>query len=274
MSDRVNVNQSYRELTSAPKQTGYSKVVIKVDDNTSYSAGDDTGATLYVDNPYGSQAAANSLLTQVRGYEYQPYQASGALVDIAAEIGDEVAIGQIYSGIYNRSTSYSRLSSADIGAPTDGEVEHEYPQARTNKYATYAGLKAGTTQVNGAGLINGSVPGSAVENGGIGTNQLAENSVDNDILAPDSVDEANVIGGSLSAASFTGGVNRSLGFADYSNDVFSGNIYNTPFMYALRGGFSQAFTFKGKEIVWKERNVKNAAGVNITIRYLGSAEDT
>lgn len=274
MSDRVNVFQKYRELTSAPKQTGYSKVVIKVDDNTSYSAGDDTGATLYVDNPYGSQAAANSLLTQVRGYEYQPYQASGALVDIAAEIGDEVAIGQIYSGIYNRSTSYSRLSSADIGAPTDGEVEHEYPQARTNKYATYAGLKAGTTQVNGAGLIDGSVPGSAVENGGIGTSQLAENSVDNDILAPDSVDEGNVIGASLSTASFTSGVNTSLGYADYSNAVFNFNIYTVQYLYAMRGGFSTSFTLYGEGIEWKTRQVKNSAGQNITIRYLGSASDT
>lgn len=273
MSDRVNVFQKYRELTSAPKQTGYSKVVIKVDDNTSYSAGDDTGATLYVDNPYGSQAAADGLLTQVRGYKYQPYQASGALVDIAAEIGDEVAIGTIYGGIYNRSTSYSRLSSADIGAPTDGEVEHEYPQASTNKYATYAGLKAGTTQVNGAGLINGSVPGSAVENGGIGTNQLASNSVDNDILAPDSVNEGNVIGGSLSTASFTSGVNTSLGYADYSNSVFNSNLYTVNNLFALRGGFAQALTLFGHGCAWKQRQVKNADGVTITIRYLGWEED-
>jgi len=215
MSDKINLNKAYKDLTQSDRQAAYSKVVMKVDDSTSYTAGNDTGATLYVENAYGTQAAANQILSQISGYRYQPYEASGAILDIAAEIGDGLSVGNIYSGIFNRTTTYGRISTSNISAPTDGEVEHEYPQANTNKYATYAGLKNGTTEVNGSGITAGSIGSSQLGSNSVGTSQLISDSVTNDIIATDAVNEDSVLAGCLSTLSLSSGVNTSLGYANY-----------------------------------------------------------
>lgn len=92
-----------------------------------YSAGDATGRVLTIHNAWGTQAQADNILEQIRGFAYQPFSATGALVDPAAEIGDGVSVNDIYSGIYKMSRTYSSLMSADIEAPQSEEIDHEYP---------------------------------------------------------------------------------------------------------------------------------------------------
>ena len=139
MSDRINLSRRVESLDIAPQFTNYSKVRIWIgqDDNGDdivYEAGDDYGRTLEIENPFGTQAMANRMLQKLRGYQYQPYRANGALLDPAAEIGDVVSVRNIYGGIYNRSRDFSHLMKADIGAPHDEEIDHEYkyetPQER------------------------------------------------------------------------------------------------------------------------------------------------
>ena len=56
-------------LSSMEKQDvfdGYTKVVISVSDDVEYSAGDDTGRTMTLVCPWGTQAMAEKLLSRVR----------------------------------------------------------------------------------------------------------------------------------------------------------------------------------------------------------------
>ena len=126
MSDAVPVQRRTKELNISPRFTNYSKVIIYVDDENVFVAGDDSGRTLEIDNPFGSQELANRILAKLTGYQYQPYTADGALLDPAAEMGDAVTIKDVYGGLYKNSLTFSRLMAADIAAPADEEINHEY----------------------------------------------------------------------------------------------------------------------------------------------------
>ncbi len=126
MSDVVTISSRLTNLEVSPQFDSYSKVIIHVSDETAYVAGDDVGRTLEIDNPFGTQAMANAMLASLRGFQYQPYQADGALLDPAAEIGDAANMRGNYGGIYTRDRTFGRLMKADISAPCDEEINHEY----------------------------------------------------------------------------------------------------------------------------------------------------
>ena len=137
MSDVINLGTRMQNLDVSPQFDTYSKVIIHIDDDTQVSAGNDSGRVLEIDNPLGTQALAREMLTKLRGFRYQPYQADGALLDPAAEIGDAVNTPSAYGGIYTRNRTFGRLMKADISAPHDEEINHEYqyesPQERKFK---------------------------------------------------------------------------------------------------------------------------------------------
>lgn len=93
-----------------------------------YSAGNDTGYVLEIENPNGSEEMANTILAilQLRGVRYQPYDATGALLDPAAEIGDGVTVNGTVSWIASSEKRFSRLMATNISAPYDEEINHEY----------------------------------------------------------------------------------------------------------------------------------------------------
>lgn len=111
----------------SPEFDGYSKVILNVTEDLVYEAGTDTGRVLELTNPWGSQKMANDILAKIKGYQYQPYTANGALLDPAAELGDGVTANGVYSGIFKQNITFGRLYSADIEAPQDEEIDHEYP---------------------------------------------------------------------------------------------------------------------------------------------------
>ena len=137
MSDVINLGTRVSNLDVSPQFDTYSKVIIHIDDETQVSVGDDSGRVFEIDNPLGTQAIAQEMLAKLRGFRYQPYQADGALLDPAAEIGDAVNTPSAYGGIYTRSRTFGRLMKADISAPHDEEINHEYqfesPQERKFK---------------------------------------------------------------------------------------------------------------------------------------------
>ena len=126
MSDVINLGTRMQNLDVSPQFDTYSKVIIHIDDDTQVSAGNNSGRTLEVDNPLGTQALANEMLARLKGFRYQPYQADGALLDPASEIGDAVNTPSVYGGIYTRSRTFGRLMKADVSAPHDEEINHEY----------------------------------------------------------------------------------------------------------------------------------------------------
>ena len=60
-----------------------------------YRAGDDSGRVLEFENPWGSQQMADDVLSRIRGYEYKPFRATGAIMNPAAELGDAISVGDI-----------------------------------------------------------------------------------------------------------------------------------------------------------------------------------
>ncbi len=126
LSDVVSLARRVSKIDVSPQFDNYSKVVIHVSEDTTYEAGNDTGRTLEIDNPFGTQAMANNMLASLTGYQYQPYSAEGALLDPSAEIGDAVNMRGAYGGIYTREREFGRLMKANVSAPHDEEINHEY----------------------------------------------------------------------------------------------------------------------------------------------------
>lgn len=128
MFDRAHVGQDVLgEFTAPAALQSWSRVVIQVDDDTSYTAGADTGRTLTVAIPYGTQQMAEAILRRIRGQSYQPYTAGSSVVSPAAELGDAVEVRHVYGGLYKRTRNLDKLYTADLAAPGDEEVDHEYP---------------------------------------------------------------------------------------------------------------------------------------------------
>ena len=94
----INVRKSLSSLEKQDTFNGYSKVVVVVSDEMEYSAGTDSGRTLTLDCPWGTQKMAEDILSRIQGFQYQPYTADGAHIDPAAEIGDGFAAGTYTAG--------------------------------------------------------------------------------------------------------------------------------------------------------------------------------
>lgn len=127
MSDSIFLGSRAGSLDIGDIPSNISRVNLSVDSETYYTAGNDTGRTLEVTCAWASQAMANSILSAVQNVEYQPYTAGEALMDPAAEIGDGVVVGGIYSVVANENMSFSRLYNSEISAPDLDEVDDEYP---------------------------------------------------------------------------------------------------------------------------------------------------
>ena len=153
MSDIVSVLQRMQNLDVSPQFQPYSRVVIHVDADTDIVEGNTSGRTLEIDNPFGTVEMAQNILSQLSGYQYQPYEATNAQLDPAAEMGDAANMTGAYGGIYRREKNFGTLMAADIAAPCDEEIDHEYnyesPQQRQYNRTT-ADLRASLTITNNA----------------------------------------------------------------------------------------------------------------------------
>lgn len=107
------------------RQLPISRVTLKVDDESVLTAGDDTGMELEADCPHATQAMVNAILAKVKGYRYQMFSAGDAGLDPAAELGDGITAGGVYSVISRLSDDGSGFPS--VTAPGEAELEDEYP---------------------------------------------------------------------------------------------------------------------------------------------------
>lgn len=126
-----------RSFRTSPQFDGFSRVVIIVSDEIEYTAGTDSGRTLRLTCPWGTPEMAQNILESVRGFQYQPYTAEGAMIDPAAELGDGVTANNVYGGIYTKKIKFGSLLTATVAAPEDEEINHEYPyKSKPNKEIT------------------------------------------------------------------------------------------------------------------------------------------
>lgn len=126
MSDKVYLGRAVGQLSESPALAPVSKVVLLVDDDTAYFAGDETGRTVELTCPYGTQAMANNILASLRAYTYRPIQAQDALLDPAAELGDGLTVGGVYTVLAQTELTFDALMTCDAGAPGKTEQESEY----------------------------------------------------------------------------------------------------------------------------------------------------
>lgn len=125
MSDKYYVGGDITSFSDNGKYKPISRVTLLVDDENSLTAGDDTGIEVIASCPHATQPMVNALLQTMKGYQYQAYEAGAANIDPAAELGDGVTVGGIYSPL-------SKLSDdgrgyAGISSPGEAEMEDEYP---------------------------------------------------------------------------------------------------------------------------------------------------
>lgn len=125
MSDKYYVGGDITSFSDNGRYKPISRVTLLVDDENSLTAGDDTGMEIVASCPHATQEMVNALLQAMKGYQYQAYEASAANIDPAAELGDGVTVGGIYSPL-------SKLSDdgcgyAGISSPGEAEMEDEYP---------------------------------------------------------------------------------------------------------------------------------------------------
>lgn len=125
MSDKYYIGGDVTSFANNGKYKPISRVTLLVDDENSLTAGDDNGMEVIASCPHATQPMVNALLQTMKGYQYQAYEAGAANIDPAAELGDGVTVGGIYSPL-------SKLSDdgrgyAGISSPGEAEMEDEYP---------------------------------------------------------------------------------------------------------------------------------------------------
>ena len=127
MNNKFFLGSGVSSFQNLGKTQPVSKVVVVVDEDTSYVAGDDTGYTFTVTNPYGTQQMANNLLQVAKGYTYQGFKADQLTLPVTAELGDALTMRGVYGMLSNRSISFSPLFTANVETPWEQEVQHNYP---------------------------------------------------------------------------------------------------------------------------------------------------
>lgn len=126
MSDKVFLGARMAQLDTSPSLAPVSKVILAVDSENAYIAGDDTGRTIEVTCPYGTQEMANNILAALSSYTYTPAMAQDAILDPAAEIGDGLTMGGVYTVLAQSTLTFDGLMTSDAGAPGQAEQESEY----------------------------------------------------------------------------------------------------------------------------------------------------
>ena len=126
MSDKVFLGTRMAQLDTSPSLAPVSKVILAVDSENAYIAGNDTGRTIEVTCPYGTQEMANNILAALSAYTYTPAMAQDAILDPAAEIGDGLTMGGVYTILAQSTLTFDGLMTSDAGAPGQAEQESEY----------------------------------------------------------------------------------------------------------------------------------------------------
>ena len=126
MNGSVYVGQKALSLTEYEKTAPISGVILWVDDENCYEAGDETGTVIEQDCPYATQEMANNLLSTLQGYSYQGLEANGAKVSPIAELGDGLAVSGLYTQLAYQNIRFSTGEVMDVSAPGSNETLHEY----------------------------------------------------------------------------------------------------------------------------------------------------
>lgn len=114
---------------STGKRLKVSGILMTDEDGNSYAKGDDSGFVIEIDAcPYACAGICADLYKMLDGVEYEPFTAPDAAFDPAAELGDQVEIGdKVHSSIYEMNVTLDIGYACTISAPTNSETTRQYP---------------------------------------------------------------------------------------------------------------------------------------------------
>lgn len=142
LSSTFGITVTYSSVTAA--KTGDTVTVSKItnnDEQTVTAVLTRSGRAFEVDcplvKPSQRQDVADALLAKVYGFSYQPYEADGALLNPAAELGDAITAFGVYGGLYKQNLTFGRLMVSSIGAPAEEEIDSEF-QFKSSQERRYA----------------------------------------------------------------------------------------------------------------------------------------
>lgn len=242
-----NIGQKVADIKAEQAWQPITQVKVKVDNSTTYTAGTTTGRTFEVECAIGSQTVADNLLTALNGYTYKAYEATDALIKPTIELGQSVSVGDVYSVVGGIHIKGDMILAADLSAPGDGELDHEYP------YDEWKRVIVDAKNIRHGGG-HGTVSGLAVTPETINWVQLAQNAVTSTRLAIAAVESWAMAAGSVTNAACDANVSQSLADADYSADVFNGVVTADygKFSYGTVGNLScTTLNYKGHAAQWK-----------------------
>lgn len=109
------------------------KVTLYPDTETQYSSGT-SGYEIQADCIYATQVICDYVKSLLSGATYLPYSAGTAILNPALELGDSVKPNGNQSILASAVFTIGVSMSANIEAPIDAEINHEYPyQSRTKE---------------------------------------------------------------------------------------------------------------------------------------------
>lgn len=125
-------NAPVMECSTLGEEVTIGRVTLYPDDNTQYSSGSG-GYEVQADCIYATQSICNYVKNLLSGVTYLPYSARTAFINPALELGDSVSPNGNLSILASASFTVGVSMSADIDAPIDTEVNHEYPYQTRSK---------------------------------------------------------------------------------------------------------------------------------------------
>ncbi len=140
--DSVDLGLAAKTYHISEPYQAFSKVELDLSEELYVEAGDTTGRTLEVPLPVvttsDGEDIAEDILDALEGFVYTPYEASGAILDPAYEIGDAVtvgdnAVGTTTSLLARQTMRLDSLCPSDVSAPGEAELDHEYPYKSTSQ---------------------------------------------------------------------------------------------------------------------------------------------
>ena len=153
-SQVISVAKNAASLKAGKRAQEYTKVILHVTDDVSYTVGNDLGLTMEYTNPFGTLEMARNILASIAGYQHQSFDAASALLDPAAQLGDGLDINGIYGGIATMTSRYGPHFTADVGAPAIQEIDQKAPykssearQVERKFLETYAKLAIQADQI-------------------------------------------------------------------------------------------------------------------------------
>lgn len=228
--DGIDLGREMAQLETAPEFAPYTGVQFYYEDKDTIFAGTDEGRVLEVECPWATQEIANAVLENIRGYIYRPYEAAGAILDPAAELGDPITVSGTGSVLASCDTTFNALMVSDIAAPEDEEIDHEYPYEDPNRNRTRREIAQAKADVNiGVDSIKATVEGVNRElaelNLEVGSIQLA--------VSDPSVD------GYVSLSLIVGGETKSTGLIKIDGNVDISGSLSAGALYAALGDIAQ-----------------------------------